>query len=345
MARRWIAAVTIVAMVTGCARTWPHPVAVVDARLLDHSVAVNRIDILPVDVALWTDGRRGDPVPLRRDAEATILAAATTAMYQRGYLPAATIAWDGSAMQPGGNPAVALSPSDLLTTVQVLSDYHGAATRLGGLPQPPLPARLGASGAEATLYIGGWSYVGDDGDGNRAMKVLVIAAIAIVVVVVVLALLDGKGKSAGSGLGHASGAVAQAALATGRIALRTVARAGNVAVEIGRVSFRLADHMSRAFPGRVVPRTIDPDFDLYVSPRSSYGPPAWQRSAPMPDWGQRANLPHHGRSALYLEMTLIDNRDGHVLWHVASRFPASGGRRHDVERAAEILLSTLPAAR
>jgi hypothetical protein len=62
-------------------------------------------------------------------------------------------------------------------------------------------------------------------------------------------------------------------------------------------------------------------------------------------WSQRPELPRRGRSALYLEMTMVDNRDGHVLWHVAQRFPASGGSQADVTRAAEALLSTLPKAR
>ena len=46
-----------------------------------------------------------------------------------------------------------------------------------------------------------------------------------------------------------------------------------------------------------------------------------------------------------LDMTLVDNRDGRVLWHVAQRFPASAASPADVTRAAQALLSTLPAAR
>ena len=39
------------------------------------------------------------------------------------------------------------------------------------------------------------------------------------------------------------------------------------------------------------------------------------------------------------------DRDGRVLWHVAQRFPASAGSPAELTRAAQALLSTLPATR
>ena len=345
MVRPWIAAIVATCFVTACTPSWPRPVAAVDARLSTHTAAITRVDVLPVDLALWTDGKRGDPEVLRLGAESALFGAATTALYQRGYLPGAQLRWDGSYVGDDGAARTALTPPQLLGTVEVLAGYHDAATQLGGLPQPPLPARLGASGAEATLYVGGWAYVGETADGGpSAAKVLVIAAVIVVAVIVAIALAKSKSK-VGDGLGRAAGTVADAAVATGRVAVRGLARAGNLAIEVGRTTAHLTDGLVRSFPGRVLPRMIDPTFDLYVSGRDPYGPPAWQPGPAPVEWSQRPGLPRRGRSALYLDMTLVDNRDGRVLWHVAQRFPASAASPADVTRAAQALLSTLPAAR
>lgn len=343
MGRRAVAVVVATCFVAACSPSWPRPVATVDQRLAAHAAGVTRIDVLPIDLTVWTDGQRGDPDALRLAAEAALGDAATTALYQHGYLPGAQVRWDGTFVGDDGVARVALAPAQLLATVGVLAGYHDAATRLGGLPQPPLPARLGASGAEATLYVGGWSYVGEDPDGDGAAKVLVIAAVVVIAVVVAVVLAKSKSKGGGS-LGRAADAVANAAVATGRVAAQGLAHAGDVAFTVGRTSAHLADHLLRAFPGRVVPRMLDPHIDLYVGPRDPYGVGDWQ-PAPTVAWSQRPDLPRRGRSALYLEMTMIDNRDGHVLWHVAQRFPASGSRPADVTRAAAALLSTLPEAR
>jgi hypothetical protein len=45
---------------------------------------------------------------------------------------------------------------------------------------------------------------------------------------------------------------------------------------------------------------------------------------------------------MYLEMTLVDNRTGAVLWHAQERFPANAARPADVGRVTRSLLATLP---
>lgn len=342
--RRAVALAVAACFVAACSPSWPRPVATVDQRLAGHAAGVARVDVLPIDLAVWTDGRHGDPEALRLIAEYALADAATTALYERGYMPGAQVRWDGTFTGDDGVPRAALAPDELLATVAVLAGYHDAAVRLGGLPQPPLPARLGASGAEATLYVGGWAFVGDDPAGdNTALKVLVIAAVVVVAIVVAVALSKSKSKGRG-GLARAADAVADAAVATGRVAAHGLARVGDVAFTVGRTSAHLADHLLRTFPGRIVPRMLDPQIDLTIGPRDPYGVGDW-RPAPTVEWSQRPDLPRRGRSSLYLEMTMIDNRDGHVLWHVAQRFPASGGSPADVTRAAAALLSTLPATR
>jgi hypothetical protein len=46
---------------------------------------------------------------------------------------------------------------------------------------------------------------------------------------------------------------------------------------------------------------------------------------------------------LYLEMTLVDNRTGLVLWHAHQDFPANIAKPADIDRAARLLLASLPA--
>ena len=245
--RRAVALAVAACFVAACSPSWPRPVATVDQRLAGHAAGVARVDVLPIDLAVWTDGRHGDPEALRLIAEYALADAATTALYERGYVPGAQVRWDGTFTGDDGVPRAALAPDELLATVAVLAGYHDAAVRLGGLPQPPLPARLGASGAEATLYVGGWAFVGDDPAGdNTALKVLVIAAVVVVAIVVAVALSKSKSKGRG-GLARAADAVADAAVATGRVAAHGLARVGDVAFTVGRTSAHLADHLLRTF--------------------------------------------------------------------------------------------------
>ena len=61
-----------------------------------------------------------------------------------------------------------------------------------------------------------------------------------------------------------------------------------------------------------------------------------------PVWSSDTTLPRTGRPKMYLEMTLVDNRSGRVLWHAHQAFPANPARPHDVMRAAKQLLASLP---
>jgi hypothetical protein len=45
---------------------------------------------------------------------------------------------------------------------------------------------------------------------------------------------------------------------------------------------------------------------------------------------------------MYLEMTLVDNRTGMPIWHARQAFPAGADRPQDVDRAARVMLASLP---
>jgi hypothetical protein len=93
---------------------------------------------------------------VRSSAEANLMGVALDTLAKRNYAVGAMI--DGNGNFPGGS---ALSKDDLLATVGSLARYGAtAAEHPGSLPWPFLPARLGTTtGADATLYVGGWGYV------------------------------------------------------------------------------------------------------------------------------------------------------------------------------------------
>jgi hypothetical protein len=96
--------------------------------------------------------------------------------------PPGLIDWNGD--YRGGH---ALDREALSATIASLSRYAGA-TGGGQLPVPYLPARLGGTtGADATLYIGGWGYLANhhpsaaDGVADAIARGLVtVAAVATI---------------------------------------------------------------------------------------------------------------------------------------------------------------------
>lgn len=61
-----------------------------------------------------------------------------------------------------------------------------------------------------------------------------------------------------------------------------------------------------------------------------------------PDWSGDvpANSEH---SQMYVEMTLVDNTTGAVLWHAHQKFPASAASKDDMNRVVRTMLASLPA--
>jgi hypothetical protein len=61
-----------------------------------------------------------------------------------------------------------------------------------------------------------------------------------------------------------------------------------------------------------------------------------------PAYFEEPGTPRSGRSQMRLEMTLIDNRTGLVLWHTGQTFPANGTRSKHVHDVVSRLMATLP---
>ncbi len=300
-------------LATGCAadRPWPQqPVAVSTHFATQGRIAT--IDILPLDLQLWAEpGNEVDLAKVRDGAEVNLMSVAIDALARRNFALGAMIDWNGDFS--GGN---ALSRDDLLATISSLSRYGTvAAEHPGQLPAPFLPVRLGnATGADATLYVGGWGYVAKprDSTGEQVAQGIVIGLL-IISVVAIIAILASKSHGGGHGGGHGAGGAAGKAMHGAFTASRGAQHVHHAA--------RAAEGVVDAF-GRVA-------FDIAVS---------------SPDWGENPALPHEGgASQMYLEMTLVDNRTGVALWHAHQTFPASAASANDTARVARTMLALLPS--
>jgi hypothetical protein len=359
----------------GCAgRAWPSTYnAAADPGFAKQQKAIRTIDILPVDLEVWArPDRATEAERVQAGASDAATGAIAATLFRRGYVVGSVIGWNGD----GAGAGAVMPPEAVLATAGSLASYGAAATYSDGLPVPYLPARLGAvTGTDATLYVGGWSYLGEPpDDGSDAGKGVLIALAVVAAVVVVLVVHDalkskgggggsrggGGGSRGGGGGGSVAGsavrAVGHAAAATGRLALR----AGNVGVQIGRsAAHATGDVASATLRGLSHPAYVNGRSHTHIQILAPSGP------APCPELGCAPPPaltpaqacaggdpsctvsawqppPDGGASAMYLEMTLVDNRTGYVLWHARQRFPADAARGKDVTRAIGGLLSTLP---
>jgi hypothetical protein len=313
MARALTALVVCAGLISmGCGPEWPSRATTVgDRGFLAHPKTIDTVDVLPLDLELWTaSGFDANPDQLRSTAETWIANIALATLTDRHYTPTGVIDWNGDL----GADVSALSRPDLLATIGALAGYGSlAGARPGALPVPYLPARLGdTTHSDATLFVGGWAFVGNH-EKSTGAKVAEGIAIALVVVAVVAIIViaasaldkHGHGGPHGGGEGHG---VSGAAVAAGR----GVKHIGAL------VASHAADELVDAF-GHTV--------ELVAHTA----------------WADDPELPHEGDSQMYLEMTLIDNHTGLTLWHVHQVFPASAVVPEDVERVANTMLASLPA--
>jgi hypothetical protein len=339
---------------SGCGRTWPTVKPIGDPRFMARQTHVVSVDVLPVDVEVGTYAGAKMPV----EDVASVFHSFTdeqmrATLANRGYEVRAVLDWDGT-YAAGAGDAAALAPEEVAATARSLAQYGRAqAARQDVILFPYLPARLGtATGADATLYIGGTAYAGKDPDPIDAGDVIV-AVLIVAVVVVVIAVAIAGGKGGGGNLASAAGNVAQAGArvvaSVGRAALH-VARAGSVVLEAaGRVAFE-SRCCWRAYEDPMWDPYYDPSWDhsdayghttVYVVIPESRPAPAPAPVAPPPP---APAMPEAGPSRTWLEMTLVDNRTGQVLWHARQQFAANPSKPGDTREMIRRMLETLPQA-
>jgi hypothetical protein len=317
--RNLVASATTVALLTaGCIgdHPWPNRPVSIATRAFATQGEIATIDILPLDLQMWAQPSYAVELEkVREGAEGSLMGIAAETLAARNYAVASVLDWNGDFI--GGH---ALSPDDLLATVGSLERYGAAvAAHPGELPVPFLPARLGtATGADATLYVGGWAYVAERQNDQLATGVII--ALAVVAVVAIIAIIASKSHGGGHG-GGGHGGGGHIGAAGGHVGAVFTASRGLAHAHAGRLIRGAADAID-AF-GRIAR-------DVALSPD-------WI------EWDADPALPHDGAdSQMYLEMTLVDNHTGLALWHSHQRFPASAERPDDVVRAARMMMSLLP---
>jgi hypothetical protein len=288
------------------------------------SSQVRTIDLLPADLEVWTHADvTEDPERIRIAAEDRLVGVVSETFYQRGYQVGAVLDWDGRYVGADGAPQIALAQPMLLATVDSLASYGTFVGNSHTLPDPILPARLGTTGSDATLYVGGWGFAGKEPDRGKVAGKIVLGVVLVAVVVVAVVAIAALAKSKSDPVGKLAGGSARAA---GRVAAsvgRTALRAGTAIVDLGR-----------AVPADLLEGAVE------VAVAAPLPPPPQIPQRPV--WSNDKTLPRTGRPKMYLEMTLVDNRTGRVLWHAHQGYPANPARPHDVMRAAKHMLASLP---
>jgi hypothetical protein len=337
--RKRVAIAALSALVAACGPKWPTVRSLADPSFAGGGPgsAVGTIDILPIDMQVWTSPQaEKSPAELAGALDEMVGGQVAARLAERGYQVVAQMDWNGRYTAPDGTVHNAMPEPELGAVAYALSGYGEAQRKVRtGLLVPYLPAKLGQeTRSDATLYVGGWAFAGKDGGMSTGAKVaLGVFAVAVVAVVVVAAIAGGKnggGDGVGKVLGGAANGVGKVASTAGRVAVRAVK-------PIARAGTRLTAAMVRSSPHMV-------DMTLDVMEAMARTGTHVEIYAGRPDY-YRSSAPHKGRSAMLLEMTLVDNRTGRVLWHARERFPASPSKPQQVEKAVKRLLAALPAAR
>ena len=307
---------------------------------------VRTIDVMPLDVQLWT--YRGNKMPadkLGQTFHSFAAGATLSELSRRGYQVVAHMDWDGAYDSYIGQPRPAMSAEDIDYTAAALSTYGQAVKQADNeLITPLLPARLGQqTGSDATLYVGGWSYVGKPAasTGKKIAKGLAIGLLVVAVVAVIVIVVASKGE-AGKGLGKLFGGAGKAAAGAGRAAAR-------IAVTVGKAAGQASGHALRGL-ARSGPDILRGSARVTRAMADAFGRSkthidihlGGSRNYQHVDYYKKTSTPKKGTSQMYLEMTLIDNRSGNVLWHAQQHLPADGSKPTQIRKAMARMMASLP---
>ncbi|HUS64283.1 MAG TPA: hypothetical protein VMZ28_07055 [Kofleriaceae bacterium] len=333
--RMMTVSLALAAAACGGGPRWPAAAtAVVDSSFAGARRPVATVDVLPVDLQVWASpGTERNPEELSGALQVSVSGMVAAELASRGYQVTSQMDWDGTYVAPDGAVEHAMSEEQIAQTAYSLSGFGEAQRQVQGrILVPFLPVRLGgATGAEATLYVGGWAYAGKDRKGSstaaKVAKGILIGVAIVAVVAIAIAARDGKA-------GEALGAVAEG---TAKAASGAVQVAGRVLTGVAKVGLHAGKMVLRSGPDVL-------DASLEVADAFGHSHTHFDVYAARPDYYGSGAAPRSGRSAMQLEMTLVDNRTGRVLWHSRQRFPARPEKPKDVERAVGTLLAALPVA-
>jgi hypothetical protein len=339
MLREVTATICAGALLGGCGASWPNRAAALAAPQVRQ---VSTFDVLPVDLEVWTEnGYPKAPESVRFDASHELAVSAVEALQSRSYVLSNLIDWNG---EVEGRGAV-MDRGDVEHTIATLARYDLATGRFPiRLPDPQLPAKLGSvSGADATLYIGGWAYVAahHESTGEKVAEGILIGVAVIAVVAIVAIALSGSkgghgggshGGGGGSHGGGGGGGHSGPVFHDHRVAAADTPQFASVIVH----DHRLSEHGGGGLPHVSSGHSVHIDTALDIVDAIDPQLPAH------PDWS--GDVPSGGEdSQMYVEMTLVDNATGTVLWHAHQKFPANADSDADIVRVTRTMLASMPA--
>jgi hypothetical protein len=296
------AAIAATELVAGCGG-WPSVTAIGDVEFMRHGAGVGTVELLPVDVGVAVHpGSTETPEAVAGRFDAAVRAAVGEGLSARGYRMSAAVDWEGAPLY---------DRDELAATAQAFAAFGREQAGAGMLLSPELPARLGRTGADATLYVGGLAYAGEDHgvSAGDVAKYVFIALFVVVLVAIAIASAHRGGGGGGGGGKSAPGPASPAAHPVG--AFRAAAARGTL-------------------------RTLPPRGGMSLHPRGHGGVDlhlVGLRGEPIDD---------DGPSRLALQMTLVDNQTGATLWHVEQEFDATPADDDQVRESVRRMLMTLP---
>jgi len=188
----YLAAIAAAAqLATGCAR-WPDVTAIGDVRFMQQGGGgVRTVELLPIHVGVAAyPGSPDPPEQIAARFDERLRAGLADGLSRHGYRLTADA---GEAM---------FTREELVGTARAFAEYGRDQATATALLSPNLPAMLGRGGADATLFVGGFAYAGEDGgvSAGEVAKWVFIGIFIIVVVVVVAVMAKRSGGGGGGGV-------------------------------------------------------------------------------------------------------------------------------------------------
>ena len=330
-------------MITACSLPPVRPL--VAPKMQDPVARPHTVAVLPPDLHVTVRDSKGSLHGDRVLNEALlrrIQQGLARSLTRRGYRVVSVLRHDGAQLDAG---VAVIHPRDLgalrLEIEQVTANLPTGPGLVSAAVSADLAQEIGRStGADASLYARGWVYIAPgDSAAAKAAKVIGITLLVLVMVGLVVILTAGKG---GGGVGRALGGAFKAA---GQAAVKTAQVAGRVAV-------------------RVLPRVMEAAARTHVHVRCagpSHHPPVHHVAGcvrcqhvdevPPPAMPSLARVPgmevprQLNRSTVGINISLVENDTGDLLWHAGQRFQVEARGSGNIERVIDHYLSQLPRPR
>ncbi len=309
----WVISLGLLAGINACAL--PRVKPRLAPEFAAGTVSVESVALLPVDLSVQLEGEKpgsARTVKLDRQVIDRINRGLISALGRRGYRVTNILRPDGQTLDiRNGQLRMVIHPKDLAA---LRHEIHKATA-----PYAPGPGTLSANisvdltrqlrlttGSDASLYTRGWAYVKPGSGGEKAARIIAITLLAVVLVGVIILIATSKG-----GGGDAVGSFLAGA---GRLA-------GTAARVTGEVVIRSLPHL------------VDAAIHCHRCAEDSPGQMVVRDTTRPPEG-----------STVGLDISMVHNRSGRVLWHAGQTFQVTASSEGRIEQLIEHFLKELPPA-